>query len=118
MKSFYIVLFFLLISEFNSESCNSVKSPKKPDDCKDKDLGDKEYVCCYFEYNGKNGTEDYKSTNCAGLKKDQFEDIKGYFEENVNKTKESGIDVTYATINCFSNYLSISILSLILLFLF
>ena len=113
MKTIYALLIVLLISHYKSEKCTSNTKPNKATDCLERDLDGDEYICCQMNNYFKDNTSD---TYCVSLEKKQFEDLKGYMKEVINKNGGSD-NYKEATIDCSSNYAFVSILSLILLFL-
>ena len=114
MKALFTLLLILLISQYNSESCNSQTKPNKVEDCTERDLDvDDDYKCCKMNYLFTNGTD---RTYCQPLIKDEYEKIIEYLQNDVKKKGGNEV-VVNATINCSSNYVMVSILSLILLFL-
>ena len=116
MKPLYILLVALIISlshcdnegetegcTFNTqttgvEDCNSRKNPKDTT----------EYACCFVKYKlaGAN------LQTCASLSEDQYDDI----DETIESMKKMG-HFEELDIDCNSNYIILSILSLILLLL-
>ena len=80
------------------EDCNSRKNPKDTN----------EYACCLAKY--KLAGTDLQA--CVSLSEDQYDDI----DETIESFKKSG-NLEELDIDCNSNYIILSVLSLILLLL-
>ena len=125
MKVFAALLIVLLVSQYYCEkTCSSFVSANSYDDCKDLKLSSNGYRCCYLEY-----TYDYLGEKVTTKRCD---DISKYYYDNIDDYKDTieiivdalgGDNVNVKTIDCGSkrsndsNYLVISLFSLILLFI-
>ena len=125
MKVFAALLIVLLVSQYYCEkTCSSFVSANSYDDCKDLKLSSNGYRCCYLEY-----TYDYLGEKITTKRCD---DISKYYYDNIDDYKDTieiivdalgGDNVNVKTIDCGSkrsndsNYLVISLFSLILLFI-
>ena len=116
-KAFYFLLIATFIWQYSGKDCYSLdfdyteegdidrsKLATGVDDCESRDLPDGYYRCCFLEYSGVK--------MCVPIDKDSYDDIDDMIDEY---EKEEGVkDVS---LDCGSNYIVISLLSLILLFL-
>ena len=113
MKALYTFLIFLLISQYKSETCNAPTNTTEI--CPNREINEDndEHVCCGIEYDYINGTN---ITYCLPLNQGQYENLTGYFHDEV---EARGGNTTFirANIFCESNYIVVSMLSLILLLL-
>ena len=113
MKKFTILISLLLLLTYINtadEYCESVKG-KKADDCKDLKKYDSEGYCCYVKTKTKDGTNE----GCTEVSKANYNDIKNYVK-SLEKLGES-IDADIKKLDCYSVYLTGSLLSLVLFFL-
>ncbi len=113
MKGLIVVLFISLASlSFaveNIQYCEDHISPADKNVCHNSTKKETTHRCCY-EYYKVSGMS---YSNCLALTKADFDDFKNYM-----KNKESGIaNVKEYSLDCSSEYITISILSLILLLL-
>ena len=125
MKVFAALLIVLLVSQYYCEkTCSSFVSANSYDDCKDLKLSSNGYRCCYLEYTYDLMGEKVTTKRC--------DDISKYYYDNIDDYKDTieiivdalgGDNVNVKTIDCGSkrsndsNYLVISLFSLILLFI-
>ena len=115
MKALFLILSIILISEYNCEACASKNPPKDKKECLKRNLGDDDDFCCLFQLNYTNGDTE---TNCIPLTDKNHRKMKDFLRDQIdNKQKEKKENITFANIDCGANYLIISILSLIILFL-
>ena len=109
MKALNLVLIALLFSQYicdaddSTEYCGDEENdPQKAEDCNNREISPKDEdgkYCCFMKYN--DGTE------CEVFSQDMYDKV-----EYMVKYDEDGL-----SIECGSNYIMISLLSLILLFL-
>ena len=122
-KTLYLLLVLLLLSKFNCQDEEEGLDPGECDDdlssgCENLKVGKGYYKCCLFEaeYDKEiDGKKEGKS--CEPLTKSQYDEIKDYIKDYEKEVKNEigvGIDLS---IDCASNYVMISLLSLIILFL-
>ena len=109
MKILTILVSILLLTYINTSSeCEGTKG-KKADDCKDLKKDDSEGYCCYIK--SKKG--DDTAEGCVEISKDNYNNIKDFI-----KTMEKDADgAKVKKLDCYSVYLTGSLLSLILFFL-
>ena len=114
MKAFLIVLFISSISLYNSvepnKKCNEIINPKGKEDCYNSTIREGYYACCYEFYAVKSAT--YPS--CVEITQANYTNL-----EEFKKQRRPQIYTNY-TFECQisgSNYLALSLLSLIFLLL-
>ena len=117
MKVLYILLISLSITLYKAEKCNGSK-PSQPSDCYNREKSDEEeYKCCYIykKYYSKGQLE--KIQSCASLTKIEFDNIKDIMKSfRAGIEKIGGIIEAYE-IDCSSNYLYISLISIMIFLL-
>ena len=109
-NTLFLTFAILLVLQFNfvTNSCSGDAS--SVEDCQSKTLGTGQYKCCFGEGEWDGGS----GSGCIPLTKDQYDNIDDY----IDKAEENaGVDDYELDIDCSSNYLLISLLSLILLIL-
>ena len=111
MKTLYVLLVLTLIAQCLSTKCGDSTKPSKAEDCNNRELDSGEYRCCFVEYEVK-GFGEMKA--CGAVTKEQYDDIDDYIDKNEDLLGDTVEDFS---IDCGSNYIVISILSLILLFI-
>ena len=107
-KALYLLFAILLLAKLNSaDKCYHDESKLS---CDKRELDDVYYRCCKMEYK----IEGTKSEECIPVTKDQYKKIKDTIKEYKNKAE---IKVEDVEIDCSSNYMIISLLTLISLLL-
>ena len=102
-----IALFFSLYicdTDGSTQYCGDKKNPQKAEDCNNLQISpdsDAKY-CCFIK--------DNEGTECETYTQSEYDEI----EDDVDDAKDSGLELS---IECSSNYIVISLSSLILLFL-
>ena len=119
MKVFASLLIVLFVSHYYCEkTCSSFVSANSYNDCKDLKLTSNAYRCCYLEYTYDLLGEKHTSKSCDAISKYDYENIDDYKDTiEVIVDALGGDNVDVKTIDCDSNYLVISLFSLILLFI-
>ena len=125
MKVFAALLIVLLVSQYYCEkTCSSFVSANSYDDCKDLKLSSNGYRCCYLEYTYDYLGEKVTTKRCDDISKYYYDNLDDY-EDTIEIIVDAlgGNNVNVKTIDCGSkstndsNYLVISLFSLILLFI-
>ena len=125
MKVFAALLIVLLVSQYYCEkTCSSFVSANSYNDCKDLKLSSNGYRCCYLEYTYDYLGEKVTTKRCDDISKYYYDNLDDY-EDTIEIIVDSlgGNNVIVKTIDCGSkstndsNYLVISLFSLILLFI-
>ena len=117
MKVQYLILFALLLSLYNCEECYQIE-PEKAANCHDNKKDG--YHCCYQTTKSKNSKtgSNGESFTCTLVSDDDYKKIEEYIKDQKKKYEESQKNTEYTIkIDCGSNYIIYSLLSLILLFL-
>ena len=112
MKTLYALLIILLFAQIICDadgvvSCDDAEK-KNADECNKISPNEGDYRCCFV----KAKTDEGNFEGCTSVTKAQYDDIDDAIE---TIEKEEGADID--TLDCGSNYIIISLLSLILLFL-
>ena len=115
MKLIHVLLILLLAYLYNADACSERTDPTKASDCHgldvNKDLG---YIkCCY--YNKRyflNGNLAANSTQCIPKTQEEYDDL--YKEEKSLRGQINALGgvIDSLVVDCSSNYLYISLLSL------
>ena len=125
MKVFAALLIVLLVSQYYCEkTCSSFVSANSYNDCKDLKLSSNGYRCCYLEYTYDYLGEKVTTKRCDDISKYYYDNLDDY-EDTIEIIVDAlgGNNVNVKTIDCGSkstndsNYLVISLFSLILLFI-
>ena len=116
MKAFLAVLFISLVSLYISvvpnKGCNEVTSPTSLNDCYNTTVRTGYYTCCYENYLVLSKS----NPSCVELTQENFTNIKEFMKQRQSKMHS----FTNYTLQCkvsSSNYLALSLLSLIFLLL-
>ena len=117
MKNLYLLIFILLISKSYTTWCSALSTASSINDCKGLELDEGYSYCCYiveeFEYLG----QDYKLHHCGQLTQGQYDDIDDYLDEAEDLAEKNGLDYDELSVDCSSNHIMITLISLILFFL-
>ena len=119
MKYLSLLIVLLLISFMNSQTddknyCDE-KEVTDSSKCKDLTLPPGFSNCCFYHVEGsENGGETETFKACIPLNKTQYENINDYIKE-LEEGAEEGISLDVKTLDCFANYLQISIITLLIL---
>ena len=109
-NTLFLTFAILLVLQFNFVTNDCDGTTSNVEDCQKKTLDAGDYKCCLWETEWDGGSV----SGCGPLTKDQYDNIDDY----IDKAEEnSGLPDADLDIDCNSNYLLISLLSLILLFL-
>ena len=119
-ETLYLLIGILLLSQTIQEKCDiEDDSINSVSDCEKRDLdADKnEYRCCFYEQEITLGGQTQKSKGCTALTKAEFDDIDDYIDKGEERAKAHNIEIEDFDIDCSSIYITISLLSLIILFI-
>ena len=103
MKILYALLIILLFAQIFCGDCDDTNG-KDADECNKIGADEGDYRCCYYDIGNDKG--------CMSISKEDYDGIDDFIE---HIEKKESVDVE--SIDCGSNYIIISLLSLILLFL-
>ncbi len=117
-ETLYLLIGILLLSQTIQEDCDIVDdSINSVSDCEKRDLDADEYRCCFFEEEMTVGGQTKKLKGCTALTKAQFDDIDDYIDKGEEAAKAANYEIEDFDIDCSSIYITISLLSLIILFI-
>ena len=119
MNIFIINLILLLLYSFmectkatKNIYCENVRDVKEASDCFNIMLDDDYETCCFFEFKNKN--KYVRERQCMPLELEQFLKIK----DTVKQIEKNNKDIKIYSLECDkSNYLSIEILMMLMIFL-
>ncbi len=123
-KAIYLLLLSLLLSQIYCEDddsndyCGDEKDGTVNDEdiCHDRTLQRGVFRCCYVEAEGTFDGKKSKVKLCVPVTKEQYDEIED-FVDAMKKDVDEGDKIDEYSIDCASNYIMISLLSLLLLFL-
>jgi len=117
MKTLYALLILLLLSIYKAEDCDTTKTVEKDTDCTGLNPGPNSYRCCYSYLKGTIGGKDTEQKQCLPIVKKDWDSIKDFVKKGKETSEAAGNKISKYEINCSSNYLYISLLSLVLILL-
>ena len=117
VSKLYFIILLLFLSYCNCTMCGDVTSPDGPNSCKGLELKKEDTHCCYLrrKYHDKYGNSENFATCVGGIGSEWIKIMADMKEIKI----ELGFIIEEWDCQCFenSNYVSISILSIFLLFL-
>jgi len=114
-EALYLLIGALLLSQTIQEKCDTEdNSINGVSDCEKRDLDTDEYRCCFYEQEYKIQGKTIKSKGCTAVTKAEFDDIDDYIDKGEESAKAHGAEIKDFDIDCNSNYITISLLLLIL----
>ena len=117
MKTIHALLIVLLASLYNAaQNCTDIDADK-PSFCHGLTLTTGQYRCCYIYAKAVLFGIESVSKKCTPVTKAEFDNIKQYEKASKEMIEKMGGKVLSLDINCFSNYLYISLLSLMIFLL-
>ena len=118
MKAQFLILFALILSLYNCEECGEIE-PEKASNCHDNKKDGQH--CCYQTVKSKNTKtgSNGETFSCVVISDDDYKKIEDVISDRKKKYEEAykNTEVSTYKIDCGSNYIIYSLLSLILLFL-
>ena len=114
MKSLYLLLFAFLIYQYSCQETECSGIATKKSDCEGRKLGEGFYRCCYGESKMTKDGQTTENKFCVPVTQDQYDNIKDYIDKSKKEYKEKGVEVKKLSVDCSSNFLVFSFLSLIL----
>ena len=120
-KTLFLILVILLLSKFycqddyTESECEKKEGAKKKKDCNGLGVSKYAYKCCYVKIEGSLNGESLDDEGCREIDKGSYDKIKDLIEEQEKYYKDKGGKYDVKEYDCNSNYLLISIMSLILL---
>jgi hypothetical protein len=120
-KTLFLILVILLLSKFycqvdyTESDCEKKEGAKKKKDCNGLGVSKNAYKCCYVKIEGSLKGESLDYEGCMEIDKESYDKINDLIEEREKEIKDEGGKYDIKKYDCNSNYLLISIMSLILL---
>ena len=124
-KAIYLLLLSLLLSHIYCDDDDNSKdycgeeedgSVTNEDNCHNRNKQEGIYRCCYVEAEGTFDGKKDEGKFCVPVTQEQYDKIED-FVDAAKKDVEEGDKMDEYSIDCASNYIMISLLSLLLLFL-
>ena len=119
-KALYFLIIALLVMHCDGqeEYCGG-QTASKQKDCKKYKLDEDEYRCCFVDSKSKMNEINLEYKVCTPLSKDEYDKIDEFVKDAKKEYNEGGtkVEVEKYSIDCGAQYIIISLLSLILLFL-
>ena len=124
-KTLFLLFAILLISQYfcddetYCEDKNGVKGKKDCNGLKLYEGREDNYTCCYVKVKVKAGGKSDTAEFCEAISKANYDRIKDFIKDSEKEMESDGegIEWDIKKYDCFSNYLYISIMSLILFLL-
>ena len=113
----FIILFCLIIYINTIEKCNSKDNAISSNDCKNLQLTNPEYHCCYYKGSNESGGNKEELNKCVELTKEQYDKIDETIEKAIEDYKKRGVTTTVDSLDCKSFYLVLNLCYLLLLLL-
>ena len=113
MKALYLVLFVLLLSLYNSQTCGDYA--EKAEECTN--IHFFSGYCCYQRFKQSYKGSSLDKRTCEFVSENEYENIKDYVDYHKKKDVISGWKVDVFKIDCGSKYISYSLLLLFILLL-
>ena len=120
MKVLYATLILLLISFYKAQdilSCQDMQNPVGPKDCIYLPIPKSYYKCCYIRQQFYVGYEFENKTGCYPYSRSQYENLAKVVQSQKGFIKSQAGIIDYYDVDCPSNYLYLSLLSLIIFLL-
>ena len=115
MKAYFFVILLGALAMYSCAECEG--SGSSVSDCEKRTLPAGAYRCCYGESKVTFMGETQETKGCGPITKDQYDNIEKYMEDLKKQSEAFGAKVDKFSIDCNSNYIIISMLGLLLLFL-
>ena len=117
MKAFYFVLALTLLAMTYSRDCDEGQA-EKAKDCNEANFDKTQYHrCCFVDSKGTKDGQDINLKICKPISKADFDKIKETVEKLEKQMEDENYKSVKVKIDCSSNYIVLSTLSLILFLL-
>ena len=117
MKIFHALLITLIVSVYNAvDKCSGVTAGKAGD-CQNLEIDSAHYKCCYAHTKFTLMGQTQEKKECQQITKTEYDNIKDEIKKAKEEIEKMGGKVDTFDIDCNSNYLYISLLSLIIFLL-
>jgi len=115
MKAYFFVILLGALAMYSCAECEG--SASSVSDCEKRTLPTGAYRCCYGESKVTFMGATTETKGCAPITKDQYDNIEKFMEDLKKQSEAIGAKVDKLSVDCNSNYIIISMLGLLLLFL-
>jgi len=115
MKAYFFVILLGALTMYSCTECKG--SATSVSDCEKKTLSEGEYRCCFGDIKVTIMGKTQEIKECGPLTKEQYDNFEKYLEDGIKKIEAFGGKIDKLSIDCNSNYIIISMLALLLLFL-
>ena len=116
MKALHALLILVAISVYKADECSSAK-PTKAKDCYHIPVLEDYHKCCFYKRNYFIQGQKTNVTYCHHTTKEEYDNLPNIVKSQKNFIKSNGGVLNDFEWDCSSNYLYISLLSLIVLFI-
>ena len=117
MKALYLALAFMLVSIAYSRDCDYGVA-EKAEECNKANFNQTAYHrCCLFDSKGTKSGQDIHTKQCVPLDKEKYDNIKDTLKKYIKQMEDDNYTSVKVSIECKSNYIILSFLSLIILLL-
>ena len=119
-QTLFLLLTILLVSQFYCQlselsECLKKNSAKNKKECNDLKVSEGAYKCCYVKLKGNVAGISLDYEGCQEIDKGNYDKIDDMIKKTKKEAEDAGGKYDLDTYDCNSNYLLISIMSLILL---
>ena len=115
MKAYFFVILFGALAMYNCADCEG--SASSVSDCEKRTLPEGAYRCCFADVKVTIMGQTKESKEFGPITKDQYDNIEKFMEEAKKQVEAFGGKIDRYEVDCNSNYIIISMLALLLLFL-
>ena len=115
MKAYFFVILLGALAMYSCDVCSGTASSVS--DCEKKDIPTGVYRCCFVDFKVTAMGATTETKGCAPITKDQYDNIEKYMEDAKKQMEAFGAKIDKYDVDCNSNYIIISMLALLLLFL-
>ena len=115
MKTYFFAILLCALAMYSCTACEGAASSVS--DCEKRDLETGAYRCWYGEVKAYVLGQTIDKKECGPLTKEEYDNIEKYMEDGRKQIESLGGKIDKFKIDCNSNYIIISMLALLLLFL-
>ena len=115
MKAYFFVILFGALAMYSCANCEGPATSVS--DCEKRTLPAGGYRCCFVDFKVTVMGEPQITKECGSLTKEEYDNIDKVLEDGKKRVEEFDGKIDKFSIDCNSNYIIISMLTLLLLFL-
>ena len=115
MKAYFFVILLGALAMYSCTDCDGPASSLS--DCEKRDVPTGAYRCCFGDFKVTVLGITKETKECGPITKDQYDNIEKLIEDSKKQIESLGGIVDRYDVDCNSNYIIISMLALLLLFL-